>query len=300
MTVELRHLRCFLAIAEEGGVTRAARRLHVGQPALSRTLRQLEAHLGVLLVDRSTHHLELTPAGQALLPRARAAVAAVEAALDPATLGDWPLRLGHAWSALGDHTTPLLRAWQRDHPDIPLELRRIEERTAGLAQGRVDAALLRGGTGSGMQGDAPVPGKGFHVELLRTEPRTAAVPADSPLAARESVTLADLATHPVAVNTGSGSTRPELWPPHARPVATLSVANTDDWLAAIAAGRAVGVSVESTARMHPYPGVVYRPLADAPGLPLLLVWPDPPTHPAVTALAALIRDVINSSADQGS
>ncbi|WP_369215861.1 helix-turn-helix domain-containing protein, partial [Streptomyces flavofungini] len=64
MTIELRHLRAFLAIADEGNVTRAAARLRLSQPALSRTLRQLEDHLGALLADRSTHHLELTARGR--------------------------------------------------------------------------------------------------------------------------------------------------------------------------------------------------------------------------------------------
>ena len=95
MTVELRHLRCFLAIAEEANITRAAAVLHVGQPALSRTLRQLEEHLGVRLVDRSTHHLHLTEAGSAFRVRAASAVAAVDDALDPVRVGTWPLRLGH-------------------------------------------------------------------------------------------------------------------------------------------------------------------------------------------------------------
>jgi len=110
MTAELRHLRAFLAIAAERSITRAAVRLHVTQPALSRTLRQLETHLGVRLIDRSTHHLELTAAGRAYRDRAAAAVAAVDDVLDPARAGTHPLRLGHAWSALGEHTTTLLRA----------------------------------------------------------------------------------------------------------------------------------------------------------------------------------------------
>src|SRR5215831_18997529 len=63
MTMELRHLRCFLAIAEEGTLTRAATRLHLTQPVVSRTLRQLEDHLGVRLIDRSTHYLGLTAPG---------------------------------------------------------------------------------------------------------------------------------------------------------------------------------------------------------------------------------------------
>jgi DNA-binding transcriptional LysR family regulator len=144
MTMELRHLRCFLAIAQEGTLTRAATRLHLTQPVVSRTLRQLEDHLGVRLIDRSTHHLGLTAAGHAFQIRAASAVAAADAAFDPAQLGVWPLRLGHARSAFGEFTVSLLRSWMQECPDVPLELRRIEDRTAGLSRGEVDAALLRG------------------------------------------------------------------------------------------------------------------------------------------------------------
>ena len=151
MTMELRHLRCFLAIAEEGTLTRAATRLHLTQPVVSRTLRQLEDHLGVRLIDRSTHHLGLTAAGHAFQIRAASAVAAVDAAFDPAQLGVWPLRLGHAWSAFGELTVSLLRSWLQEYPDVPLELRRIEDRTAGLSRGEVDAALLRGPTTPGIR-----------------------------------------------------------------------------------------------------------------------------------------------------
>src|SRR5215831_15399252 len=132
MTMELRHLRCFLAIAEEGTLTRAATRLHLTQPVVSRTLRQLEDHLGVRLIDRSTHHLGLTAAGHALRIRAASAVAAADAAFDPARLEMWPLRLGHARSAFGEFTVSLLRSWMQEYPDVPLELRHIEDRTAGL------------------------------------------------------------------------------------------------------------------------------------------------------------------------
>jgi DNA-binding transcriptional LysR family regulator len=281
MTMELRHLRCFLAIAEEGNITRAAARVHLTQPALSRTLRQLEQHLGVRLVDRSTHHLELTTAGRAFQVRAAAALAAVDAALDPAQLGSWPLRLGHAWSALGDHTTPLLRRWKQTHPHVPLELLRVDDRTAGLTQGKVDAAVLRG----------PVKAPGVRTQLLLTEPRIAAVPADSALAARPHLSLADLTDHPVALNTVSGSTTVDLWPAPIRPASTITVANTDDWLAAIAAGHAIGVTTAATAGMHPHPGVTYLPLTDAPHVPVLLAWTNPPTHPAIADLVALARDI---------
>ncbi|MFD9354446.1 LysR family transcriptional regulator [Streptomyces sp. NPDC060031] len=282
MTIELRHLRAFLAIADEGNVTRAAARLHLSQPALSRTLRQLEDHLGARLVDRSTHHLELTAEGQTFRDKARVALAAVETALDPAGLRSWPLRLGHTWAALGDHTVPLLRRWDETHPGIPLELLRIDDRTAGLTQGQVDVAVLRGAVNSA----------GLRTEPLLSEQRVVVMPADSPLAALPRVTLADLTPHPIAVNTVSGTTTLDLWPPAIRPVATIEVTNTDEWLIAIAAGRAVGISTSATPSNHMHPSLVYRPLADAPTVPVLLAWREGPGHPALPHLVALVHEVI--------
>ncbi|MCX4982613.1 LysR family transcriptional regulator [Streptomyces sp. NBC_00572] len=285
MSIELRHLRCFLAIAEESSLTRAAARLHLTQPAVSRTLAALEQHLGARLVDRSTHHLALTAEGRAFRDRAAAALAAFEAAVDPARLRHRPLRLGHAWSAFGPYTTPLLRRWQREHPETPLELLRIDDRTAGLTRGEVDAALLRG----------PVDAPGLATEELTTEERVAAVPADGPLADRPALTLDDLAGGTVVLNTVSGTTTLTLWPAATRPAATVTVANTDDWLTAIAAGRGVGVSSASTAALHPHPGVTYRPLPDAPPLPVVLAWRDAFPHPATGALVAMAREIVSGN-----
>src|SRR5918911_5052988 len=101
MSVELRHLRAFAAIAQEGSVTAAARRLAITQPALSRTLAQLERALGARLVERSTTAPALTPEGRALLPKVLAALVAVDEVLDPAAVRARALRVGHAWSGAG-------------------------------------------------------------------------------------------------------------------------------------------------------------------------------------------------------
>ncbi|WP_055551626.1 LysR family transcriptional regulator [Streptomyces kanamyceticus] len=280
--IELRHLRCFLAIADEGNITRAAARLRITQPAASRTLAALEDALRARLVDRSTHYLTLTPEGRAFRDKAAVAVAAFEDALDVGRSVRRALRLGHAWSAAGAYTTPLLRRWREAHPDVPLELLRIDDRTAGLARGAVDAALLRG----------PVGTPGLVTELLYTEARVAAVPADSPPAGQGSAALDELAGAVIALNTVSGTTTLDLWPVDARPTGTITVANTDDWLAAIAASRAVGVTTTATAALHPHPGVVYVPLPDAPPVPVFLARRDgPPSHPALRDLCALAHEV---------
>ncbi|MFG2135419.1 LysR family transcriptional regulator [Streptomyces sp. NPDC048650] len=282
MSIELRHFRCFLAIADTLSVTRAAERLHLTQPAVSRTLRQLEQELGLRLVDRSTHHLALTPDGLTFRDRAAVAVTAFDRALGHAHGAAWPLRLGHAWSAAGTYTTALLRRWHEEHPDTPLELLRIDDRTAGLARGDVDAALLRG--------DVRAPG--LVTEQLTTEPRVAGLPADDPLARRPALSLAELADRTIALNTVSGTTTLDLWPAAARPAATITIGNTDDWIAAITGGRAVGVTTSATAGMHPHPAMAYVPLIDAPPVPVVLAWRDGPAHPRVPDLIALAHEVL--------
>ena len=279
MTIDARHLRAFLAVAEEGTITRAAERLHVTQPALSRTLRQLETHLGVRLVDRSTHHLRLTRAGEAYRPRAAAAVTALDDALDAALIERLPLRLGYSWAALGPLTSRIVRNWAQDHPDVPLELHRIDDRLAGVLDGRCDIAVVRG--------IGPVAGTSL-VELTREE-RLAALPAGHPLGERDDVGLDDLAGYPLALNVVSGTTSVGLWPPSRRPDRVIEVSNTDEWLLAIAAGTAIGVTVRSSEAMYAHPDVVYRPIRDAAPVSVSLMWPDPPSHPACTALADHVR-----------
>ncbi|MFD4335611.1 LysR family transcriptional regulator [Streptomyces anulatus] len=287
MTMELRHLRAFLAVAEEGSVTHAAARLGIGQPALSRTLKALETHLGVRLVDRSTHHLHLTDAGRSFLIRAAAALNAAEAAFDPARVGPWPLRLGHAWSALGRHTSTVLHRWQQLHPEMPLQLLRTDDSLAGLAQGRVDAVILRG----------PLAAPGLDSTVLFHEQRTAAVSLHGDLADRAELTLNDLAGRTLIMNVVSGTTSLRLWSPQHQPRAVAEVGNTDDWLAAIAADQGFGITTTATADVYPYPGVAYLHLTDASPVPVHLAWSSPPGHPAVLDLAAFIRETTYPHAD---
>lgn len=279
MTIEVRHLRGFLAIAEERNITRAAARLHLSQPALSRLLAQLEVALGVRLIDRSTHHLHLTEEGSRFEQQARAAVQAFDTAVGSVGRQVAPLRVGQTWSVAA-HLSPIVRAWKAAYPDRPLIVLRGEDRTAGLTAGRVDVALTRG----------PMPSDDYRRVVIDEEARVAVLAADHHLAARSSVRLADLADQPLVVQTRAGTTTPELWPHDARPSTALEVTTMDDWLVAIASGAGVGVSVVSTATLHPHPDVRFVPLADAPPVPLLIAWPRRGAHPWVKELVRIARE----------
>lgn len=272
MNVELRHLRALAAIGDEGTITGAAAVLHVSQPALSRTLEQLESRVGVRLADRTTRTLSLTDAGQRLYERAHLILRQLDDALTEAATGVRPLRIGFAWAALGDLTVPLLRAWREAHPGTPVQVHRRDDPEAALRRGEIDAALLR---------TEPAPDAGLEVRPLYRERRVAAVPEGDPLATRAEVRLTDLADRSVVL-CSTAATTGDLWPEGRRP-RTFEVANVDEWLTVIATGEAVGVTALATEQSHPHPGVRYLPLTDVPPVTVRMAWPRTPTHPATAA-----------------
>lgn len=284
MNVELRHLRALVAIADEGTITDAAAELHISQPALSRTLQQLESQVGVRLVDRTTRVLALTASGRRLYEHARSICRQLENALTEAAAGRRPLRIGFAWSTLGDRTVPLLRAWREKHPDTPVRVHRHDDPEAALRRGEVDAALLR---------TAPAKDTGLQVLPLYRERRLAAVPEDDPLTRRTTVRLADLADRPVVL-CSTAATTAGLWPEAARP-RTFEVADVDEWLTVIATGEALGVTAEGTEHSHPHPGVQYLPLTDAPPVTVRLAWLRTPSHPATLAFLEHLQSMTADS-----
>jgi DNA-binding transcriptional LysR family regulator len=278
--VGLRHLRALVAVHEEGTFTDAAVRLGISQPAVSRTVVALEQLVGVALVERTTRSVALTEAGLRCYRAAVAALAAVADVTVAATQAVRPLRLGYSWSALGRHTTVVLRRWRAEHPETPIEVHRFDEREAGLRTRATDVAVVRGEVDDPAMISSPV----FR------EPRMAVLPVGHRLAGRASVLLADLVDD-IVLTTAYGTTTLDLWPAGGRPRSSLRVDNTDEWLTEIAGGLAIGVTAESTATQHAHPGVAFVPIADGGELTVHLVWPARHPHPAAVAFAELVAEV---------
>lgn len=290
MNVELRHLRCLVAIADAGGFTGAAAELGVTQPSVSRALAALEDALGVRVLRRTRREVVLTAAGERVLARARRVLAEVEDLAREARSGHGRLRLGHAWAALGEHTVELQRRWARSHPDVALQLVRSNSPTGGLAEGACDIAVVR--TPSTAGSDRLDPGR-FESAVVGLESRYCALPADDPLARRRQLRLADLSGRVLAIDRRTGTTTPDLWPPDARPELE-ETHDVDDWLAVIASGRCVGVTAESTLTQYRRQGVVFRRLRGAPPVPVRLVWWRADPHPATTDVVGLMAELYRS------
>lgn len=280
MSVELRHLRCLLAIVDTGTLTDAAIALGVSQAAVSRTLAALEAELGVRLLRRTTRSLAPTPAGTRVIARARRVLGEVDELEREAASGHADLRLGHAWSALGRHTTAFQRRWAAAHPPTSLHLVRTNSPTAGLAEGACDVAVVR---------SEPDP-KRFAAAVVGLERRYCGVAADDPWARRRSLTMAEIGTRTLLVDRRTGTTSADLWPAGERP-ATEDVRDVDDWLAAIGTGRVVGITAEATVAQYRRPDVVYRPIRDVAPIPVRLAWWRDDPHPATADAVALATDL---------
>jgi DNA-binding transcriptional LysR family regulator len=290
MDVDTRLLRYFAAVADEGNLTRAAQRLFVSQPALTKQIRQLEAQLGVTLFTRSRAGMALTDAGRMLAEHSPNLVSAWDTALRETRSADSRaarvLRVGFVASAANEHTQDIIAAFARRRPGWRVDMRQTEwsDPTAGLADGHVDAALLR----------LPFPRQdAFHVETLLTEPRWVALPATHRLAEHTEIAFHDLWDEPfVATPADSGWWR-DYWlatdERNDHPVRIGATAhNPDEWLTAIANGYGISLTPEATARFYQRPGVIYRPVTGVSPSQVGIAWPITHDHDPV------IRDFIHA------
>ncbi|WP_405474977.1 LysR family transcriptional regulator [Streptomyces sp. NBC_00009] len=299
MDIDTRLLRYFMAVAEEGHLTRAAERLFIAQPSLTKQIKILETQLGVDLFTRSRSGMQLTQAGTALQHETPRIVASWEEALrtlrSAAHRAASVLRVGFVASAANESTPRIIAEFARARPGWRVEMRQTEwtDPTAGLAAADVDAGLLR----------LPFPGQEeLQVETLITEPRWVALSSSHPLAGKDVIDFTELFDEPfVATPEESGWWR-EYWlasdERQGHPVRIGTIAhNPDEWLTAIANGYGVSLTPEATARFYQRPDVTYRPVCGVSPSQVGVAWaPDRASSPA---LQDFIRSCIKICSPDG-
>ncbi|MFH9424909.1 LysR family transcriptional regulator [Streptomyces sp. NPDC017529] len=277
MEIGLHHLRCFLILAEEQHFTWAADRLGISQPTLSRHIQRLEGALGRTLLDRSTRHPRLTADGSRLQADLQTLLPQLEMALQPPEPQS-SLRLGYAWGFPLQRGRRATATLEEQHRVIVYTVRR-DDRTAGLSDGSVDAALLWGTISDPRL---------VTTEILR-EPHIAAVSRSSTLAVRDRVTWRELGRRCLIVNTVSGTLTPQDWPADATPEIGVETSNIEEYLHAVAARRGVGVLPVSVAAQYPDPDILYLPLTDSPPAVLTYAYPRNNPHPYAATFGRVLR-----------
>ncbi|WP_066360075.1 LysR family transcriptional regulator [Herbidospora mongoliensis] len=287
-------LRLFLVLAEELHFGRAAARLFMTQPALSRQIRTLEERLRVDLLIRTSRRAELTDAGRALVPEALAVVQAigqfqrVAAGLAREIKGH--LRLGVVGGeAAMPYTIAILAELAARHPAISVEMRNVDyiDQFDALTHGEVDASFLR----------SPLP-LTLRTLNLAIEPRVVCLPAADPLAAHTSITLAQLSGH-VFVDVVPDVPRSwwDQWAINPRPDGTSvrfgPIANDiETMLLAVARGQAITFLPAAARRLYPRPGIAYVDVVDLPDSTAALAWHPGNTSHTVLALLDCARTVL--------
>ncbi|GAA5150791.1 MULTISPECIES: LysR family transcriptional regulator [Amycolatopsis] len=267
--LETRELRYFVAVAEELHFGRAAVRLGIAQPPLSRAIRQLEQRLGVRLFDRDRRGASLTAAGEVMLREARAALAAVEAVVRRtrrAADGKRPLVLVTKAGASHELLQRLL-----DAAPVPVEvlLCEVGEQAGLLRDGHADVAIMH----------RPVDDlAGFDTEDLHTEGQVAILPAAHPLASREQLTMAEV-SHvpdlPIARWPRLDGTYPEGPGPEV---------HTQSQLAQLVALGKTLLVIPASSRAWQWPEHVAVPVVDAPHITTVIAWPASSRSQEVAAL----------------
>ncbi|HEX2882974.1 MAG TPA: LysR substrate-binding domain-containing protein [Candidatus Limnocylindria bacterium] len=280
--LELRDLRYFLAVAEELNFTRAAERLHLAQQALSAAIRNLEADLGVQLFSRSTRHVALTPAGEALVDGARHVLAsAAEAVDDVMRVGSGRagrLIIGFSTAAGSvPKVRDIIRRFSRAAPDVDVRLVEYDfsDPTAGLGSGGSQVAFVFN----------PLADASLEAVTVFEELRHVALPMGHPLAAADRLQVTDLSGLPWLSVPAPDSPWTRFWFRHplGEAQAGVQIRTADEWVAAIESGRGVAYTLPAVMANFPNTEITTRAITDLEPGAVLLAWRGDDRDPAVAA-----------------
>ncbi|WP_331773526.1 LysR family transcriptional regulator (plasmid) [Embleya sp. NBC_00888] len=299
--VELRELRYFRVVAEELNFSRAAERLGMTQPPLSRAIRLLERRLDTALFERDSHRVALTAAGEVLLAESRSVLDAADAAVRRtrrAAAGPPTLVVTAKPCVATDLLRDLVAAYRvlPAAPVVEVAVSGFGEQSDMVRDGRADAALL----------SAPYDVQGLELEHLLGEPRVAALPRVHPLAARETLTCADFADLPMPRWPTASVVERDYWagrdraPNRAgeRPRGPL-VHDNAQLLECVALDQAVALVSTSLAERNPRPDIVYRPVSDASPFTIAIAWRQGARNPWLARLVDVATKVAAETEARG-
>jgi DNA-binding transcriptional LysR family regulator len=264
MNIQIRHVRSFVAVAQEKTFARAAKRLNVSQPALSQTIIQLEESLGFPIFERTTRSVALTAAGEMVLAKALSFSQSVEQfygelrALQSAIRNE--LHVGFMIGTAVQFIPAIVREFERARPDASLCLKEFDfsDPSAGLRDGTVDCGIIR----------PPVGLDGLEVVKIAEEKCVVCVPNEHRLSQQPSVTLSDILSEPIIA-----SSTPGIWRDYwlatgyrgGTPARVAFEASTvESELQAVASGKGISITAESTAKYYSRPGVAFKTIVDMP------------------------------------
>ena len=293
--MELRHLRYYQAVAEELSFSKAARRLRIAQPALSRAVKELEADLGVVLMLRDRRSVALTEAGAVLLHEIGLLLQRVDESVRrvqrTAAGEEGELRVGYIGAPTQAFLGRLLAEFRLRFPRVTVVL---EERTPErvwemVARGRLSIGLTR-----------PVvaqPAAGLETMLLRKEPFVAVLPSGHPIAKRgRTIEWKEIAWEPLIILSRResvslhdvilGACRRARFTPHLAHTPTV----ISTVLSYVEAGAGIGIIPDSVAQLGASRPLVFRPLTPVASVELVMVWNSETSSPPANAFRALVAE----------
>ncbi|MFD4977297.1 LysR family transcriptional regulator [Streptomyces sp. NPDC058424] len=295
MELDLRLLRYFTAVADDLHFGRAARHLHISQPALSVQIRKLEHMCGVELFRRTSRHVELTAAGEAVLVEARKTLAAADrtiAVARSAARGKASrLTVGFVANAAAELTPAILEEFGRRHPHVDVQMRQFAfpDPLAGLGDGDVDVAFVR----PPLRSDPAIKSA-----PLLDEERVLILSERHPLAQYPAVTVEMVLDEPFVARRAPDEWR-DFWlgvehrDGHAVRIGA-EVSTVDECLEAVLTGRGIAFTQSSSQRYYARPGLAFVPVSGLSGSTVAIAWRQDDSTPLVHEFVSAAHSVRRS------
>ena len=289
MNIQIRHVRSFIAVAQEKNFARAAKRLSVSQPALSQTINQFEESLGFPIFERTTRSVALTRVGELVLVKALTFSQSVDrfyselGALQSAIRNE--LHVGFMIGTAVQFIPAIVREFEKARPDASLYLKEFDfsDPSAGLRDRSVDCGIIR----------PPVGLDDLDIVEIAREKCVACFPVGHRLGEQQSVLLSDILGDPIIASSTPGIWR-DYWLATEYRMGTpakvaFEASTVESELQAVASGKGISITAESTAKYYSRPGVMFKTITDMPDCVMAVAYRPTPNRLVADFVAAVKR-----------